>query len=110
MAFTMKRGDTRPVFRSQLTQPSVADPAVFEPVDLTGATVKFLMKKDSTLKVNAVATLVDAAAGQVSYTWDTLDTDTSGTFNVEWEVSWGVNKQTFPNDSYLTVTIIDDLG
>lgn len=111
MAFTMKRNDTRPVIEAQLLMPDPVDPSTNIAVDLTAASsVKFLMKKDSTLKVTAAATVVNAATGLVRYTWAVGDTDTSGTYNVEWEVSWGSDKQTFPSDSYLNVVIMDDLG
>jgi 5-hydroxyisourate hydrolase-like protein (transthyretin family) len=111
MAFSMKRNDTRPIYKAQLTQPSEADPAIYEPVNLTTATqVRFLMKKDAILKVNAIATIADAAQGRVQYTWAAVDTDESGTYNVEWEVSWGTDKQTFPTEGYNTITIQDDLN
>jgi 5-hydroxyisourate hydrolase-like protein (transthyretin family) len=111
MPFTMKKNDTRPIFRAQLLQTDPADENLSIPVDLTAATaVRFLMKKDATLKVDGVATVENAAQGRVYYTWIPADTNESGNFNVEFEVSWGTDKQTFPSDAYMTVTIMDDLG
>lgn len=111
MAFKMKRNDTRPIYKAQLTQADENDPEIQVPVDLTSATaVKFIMSKDGTVKVNQAAVVSDAANGRVQYTWVAGDTSLSGTFNVEWEVSWGTDKQTFPSEGYLTITIEDDLA
>lgn len=106
MAFAIKKGDRRPRYRVQLT-------ANGSPVDLTGATaIRFLMKSGVTgaLKIDGVATVVDAATGIIEYPWAAGDTDTSGTFNIEFEVNWAGEKQTFPSSGYFTCTINDDLG
>jgi NADPH-dependent ferric siderophore reductase len=110
MAFQMKRHDTRPVYKAQLRQTDPNDASATIPVDLTTATaVKFIMSNNNTIKVNAAATVTDAANGRVQYTWIAADTDTSGVFNVEWQVSWGTDKQTFPSAGYSSITISDDL-
>lgn len=51
-------------------------------INLTGMTVRFQMRLpgSSTLKVDAVATIVSAVGGQVSYTWVGTDTDTTGLY------------------------------
>lgn len=101
----MKQGDLRPRYRVQLTSDG-------NPVDLTTATgVRFLMKVGTTgaLLVDGVATIVDAATGIVEYAWVAGDTDVSGTYNIEFEVNWGGEKQTFPSSGYFTLTINDDL-
>lgn len=104
MPFTIKRNDRRPRYRVNLT----ADGA---PVDLTAATsVRFLMKEGTTLKVDGVATVVDALNGGVEYAWAVGDTDTAGEYQVEIEVSWGGETQTFPSDGYFTCSIQNDLG
>jgi hypothetical protein len=112
MAFTIKQDDTRPVY----VVPLVSDfGGANDPIDLTDATaVKFLMRLQGDTgppKVNAPAVITDAAAGEVTYTWDAADTDVAGTYEVEFQITWsdgGV--QTIPNDSYFTVEIKTDLG
>lgn len=106
MAFEIKKGDRRPRYRVGLT-------ANGGPVDLTGATaVRFMMKLgvSGTLKIDAPAIIVDAETGVVEYHWAVDDTDTAGTFNIEFEVDWSGEKQTFPSTGYFTATINEDLG
>ena len=84
-------------------------------VDLTGATVKFLMRKKreatAPLKVNVAAVVVAAASGQVRYDWAAGDTDTVGTYKAEFEVTFADGrKQSFPNSGYLLVLVTQELG
>ena len=53
----------------------------------------------------------DGVDGQVEYRWVVGDTDTTGMFKAEFEVTWADGrKQTFPPDSNLTVEVIAELG
>ncbi|HEU5032683.1 MAG TPA: BppU family phage baseplate upper protein [Spirillospora sp.] len=105
-----KRGDTAPALSATL----YADDAGATPLDLTGATVKLIMattaSEPGNPKVNAACQLVDAAAGQVSYSWLPTDVDTAAKYQAEFEVTWADGTiQTFPRDGYLTITLLEDL-
>ncbi len=106
-----KRGDTANAYQRTL---EYAVGGNFAPIDLTGATVKFLMKpigSGTVLKVNTAATIVTAAAGVVKHTWISTDVDTVGVFNIEWEITFGDGTvETIPGDVYEQVEIIADLG
>ena len=83
--FYMKRGDTEPKLLAQFRQ---GDGNI---LDLTGATVVFTMTKrgSTTPKISLSSVdVVDAALGTVSYTWTTGDTDTTGTYDAEFKVSF----------------------
>ncbi len=101
----IKRNDLEPALRATLKD---AD----GPVNLTGLTVRFLMRDtDGVLKASGVCTLVDAANGVVSYAWQSGDTDTTGDFTAEFEVTVSVGRtRTFPNGGYVHITIVEDLG
>lgn len=90
-------------------------------IDLTAATaVTFTMRNssDGTVKVNAAAgTFVGTrTSGQVSYAWGTTDTNTVGTYQAKFTVTWSDGTTTsFPTDTstannYITVNVVDDAG
>ena len=81
-------------------------------IDLTGASVQFKMRavNSSTLKVNASASITNASNGAVSYTFSSSNTDTSGLFQGEFQVTFsGGAIETFPNAEYISINILDDL-
>lgn len=107
MSFVIKQNDRREPIDRTLRG---SDGAV---VNLSGASVKFLMRPQGggALKVNAAATIVDAALGKVRYSWAAGDTDTVGAFDAEFEVTFADGTvQTFPNGRYLSVVVVEDLG
>lgn len=109
MAIRMKAGDTAPVVRATLLDENG------DPVNLTGATVKFVMASTTTprtVHIDEAATLADAANGAVEYPWAEGDTAlAAGAYVAEFEVVFASGEvQTFPTDGYVDVQIIDDLG
>lgn len=110
MAYTIKKNDTLPNLVSSLTTgPTSGSQSA---VNLAGASVVLVMRSTSGGVASRLgATITDAPNGTVARIWEPADTATSGTFNGEWEVTFSPNKvQTFPNESYFTITIADDLG
>jgi len=99
----IKSGDTSVVFTDTLLINDVA-------INLTGATVKFLLK-DSAVSFSATATIVLASAGTVSYTVGAGFPTTEGQYNQEWEVTQSdATILTFPNAGYNRLVIFDDLN
>jgi len=106
MAFTIKRGDTSPSIKTFLKDSAGAA------VDLTGATVRIHMKAvgASALKVDEEMTVVNAASGIVFYSWSSSDTDTAGTYYVEFQVTKADNSvETFPNNGNAVIVITNSL-
>lgn len=103
-AFYIKRGDTSPKLIYTLSPP----------VNLTGASVVFNMRKSglaNTVNRGAAAIVAPATAGVVSYGWTAPDTVLAGTFIGEFEVTYADGTiETYPNSGYLNVIISDDLG
>lgn len=104
----MKTGDTEPGPELTLLDAAGA------PVNLTGATVRFIMATSATpraIVVDAVAVLADAASGRVDYVWGATDTATAGSYVAEVEVTYASGRvQTFPTSGYFDITINEDLG
>lgn len=107
MAFYIKQNDTSPRLQATLKDGSGTA------IDLTGASVNFHMRAvgSTTNKVDGSATIADEDNGVVFYSWASSDTDTSGSFEAEFEVTYtGGAVETFPNDKYIQVEITDDIA
>lgn len=107
---SFKRGDTAAVVRATL----FSDDGSTVPVNLTGASIKFIMAllplNPGVTKVNAVATILNAATGEVGYDWIAADVDTAGNYQAEFQVTYSDGKvQTFPRLGYLTIIVTEDL-
>lgn len=106
--FTMKKNDHLPILAVICRDASGAV------VDLTGAvSAKFMMAATvgGATKVNAAATIVSPSGGQLQYSWVTGDTDTAGTFNGEFQVTFaGPKLLTFPNADYISIQIVADIA
>lgn len=108
---TFKRNDTAPSIAITCTSDGSAK-------DLTGAaSAKFLMGTIdgagvATTKVEGTMSFdADRSTGLTYYEWQTTDLDTAGTYKVEVEITWADGKvQTFPEDSYLEIVVMADVG
>jgi len=60
------------------------------PIDLTGASVRFQMRKndDRAFTIDAAATVLDEGAGEVEYQWAANDLSVAGDYYVQWEVTF----------------------
>lgn len=106
--FVIKRGDTLPYITATLLE-GVAD------VDLTGATVNFVMKRAATGCAPAIVLrkpvlVLNALTGSVRYEWAAGDTAAAGQYRGEFEISIGGRVVTHPTTGFIPITIVADLG
>lgn len=102
MSLTFVQGDTAPDITATIHE----EDDTAQVIDLSGATVKFQMRKgdDKRYKVNSAATIDDAVNGVVSYSWGANDLAQHGTFIVQWEVTYpGGRIQTTSPEVEITV-------
>jgi predicted dehydrogenase len=107
MTFYIKQNDTSPKILATLQN------ANGDAIDLTGASVKFHMRTvgGASTVVDAAATIVTAASGIVRYSWVSPNTATIGSYQAEFQVTYAdATIETFPNDSYISVEIVDDIA
>jgi len=106
MAFSIKQNDTSPALQATLKD------AALVPIDLTGATVMFHMKSvDGTIKVDEAMTITNNEGGVVQYNWQAGDTDTVGTYYVEFEVTYAdASVETFPNNGSKAIKVVRELN
>lgn len=80
---TFVQGDTEPDITATLQRLSEAQ-------SLVGAQVRFQMRRadDNRYTVDAPATVVDASAGLVSYSWGPKDLNVPGEYLAQWEVTY----------------------
>jgi hypothetical protein len=86
MSLTFVQGDNRPNLIGTLTYPTTGDP-----VDLTGCTVVFQMRKENDRRytVNALATVISPLTGQVRYDWSANDLAVPGEYQAQFEITFG---------------------
>lgn len=106
-SFLIRKGDRLPALTATLTD------SAGTAYDLTADTVLLNMTLigGSTRKIdNASVTVVSAAAGTLSYAWGASDTNTTGLYYAEFEVTSSGNLvRTFPNPDFLMVHILPAL-
>jgi hypothetical protein len=109
----IKRHDTLPRVKGRLVESDPDDPGNAVPVNITGATIKFVMVTDDnarTIKVNAAAVITVPTNGEFEYRWTGTDTNTTGNYVGEFEIAFpaGGGKVTVPPDDTLKIRIFDD--
>jgi len=128
MAFTIKRGATRPTYVAQLLQ-NVGAPSTpnGEPIpDLdTAQEIRFAMRMnplpdpESLLPdINDVMEVIDVDLAIVEYTWNNIDpqggsgtANSEGNYDVEVWIVWAPGViEVLPNDGYKVVTLKPSLG
>lgn len=109
--FYIKQGDTGRVLGVTLVGGNGA------PQDLTGAVVRFRMRPEGNAAalatVNALAQVIDALRGRVSYSFVAGDTAVAGTYDGEFVATWGDREVTFPTapspDDFIKVVVQRDV-
>tara|TARA_R100000951_G_scaffold114510_2_gene119542 strand:+ start:521 stop:844 length:324 start_codon:yes stop_codon:yes gene_type:complete len=107
MAFYIKQNDTAPIILVTLKDGNDAA------VDLTAASAVFKMRPvgQSTVKINSAAIIHNADGGQVRYEWVAADTNTMGSYEAEFEITFSDGKiETFPNSDFIRITVTDDIS
>jgi hypothetical protein len=108
----LKTGDTEPDLTVQLIKDND------NPKDLsTGSPeVTFLLGQEAETELlvddntTGNVSITDAANGEVSYSWQSGDTDTSGTYIGEVRVSDGSGESTYPNNGTFNIYIEEGLN
>lgn len=106
MTFKIKQHDTKTALKAVLENESGT-------VDLTGATVRFLMSDYSQAEtlIDSTADIQSAANGEVWYAFSYGETEQSGIFKAEFEATFPDGRvETFPTEGYILIEILRDLG
>ena len=98
--FYIKQNDTKPVLRARLLD------SAGNVVNVTGATVVFSMRVRP-----GGATKVDKQACTINtYPFTATDTNTADRYEGEFQVTFSdASVQTFPNNTYIDITVTDDV-
>lgn len=103
MTFRFVQGDNEPALNAILHDEDDSS----QIVDLTGALeVRFQMRKpdDRRFTVDNTASIIDAEAGSVRYTWGPNDLSVPGEYDVQWRVTYAdARKQTTAQTNRITV-------
>ena len=107
MTITIKQDDTQPAMKVRLKD-SAGNPA-----NLTNATVQAAIQHYSkpAIKFLRSAYVADASTGEVWLIWQPEETQVTGLYRIEFRVTYqDGNRETFPNDGYLMVKIMERIG
>lgn len=78
-------------------------------VNLTGASISFSMRSldDETNVVTGDAFILNAALGKVVFQWAAGNTDVSGAYIAEFDVTFSNGgKESFPNSDYIQINVV----
>ena len=103
----IKQDDTQPAMKVRLKNASG------NAVNLTNATVQAAIQHYSkpVIKFLRSAYVADAATGEVWLIWQPEETQVTGLYRIEFRVVYqDGNRETFPNDGYLLVNILERIG
>lgn len=102
---TMKQNDRLPLLTCTLKDANGAR-------DLTGETVRFLMRSSSGSVVidqtstGSLVTVLDSTAGRVRYNWAAGDLGTPGNYLAEWETTDALDRPlSYPNDGNIEIIV-----
>ena len=102
----IKEGDTEPIVDATLER----DGSAYDLSTLSNPTVYFRMGfTDDPPLVDSQATIVNQSSGEIQYEWQSGDTDTVGNFKAEFVVEGDNTITTFPNDGYLSISILEEV-
>jgi hypothetical protein len=98
-------GDTLPVLYLNLKDSNSAatgqildesDPNTWQPIDLTGATVRLKIREvgSTTIKTTITGSVTDAVNGRVAFQWTSQALDAAGVYEAEIEMENGSGIQT----------------
>jgi hypothetical protein len=107
VTITIKQDDTQPAMKVRLKNASG------NAVNLTNATVQVAIQHYSQpdIKFLRDAYIQDAITGEVWLVWQSEETQVTGLYRIEFRVTYqDGSRETFPNDGYLMVNILERLG
>lgn len=99
--WTCKAGDTGTALQGTLLRANGSPP------DLTGATVRFVMKSGETTVIDRAIPVADPAAGVVVVGFDADEISEPGSYQAEFQVTYpDRRRETFPNTRQIIIKIL----
>jgi BppU N-terminal domain len=103
--FVIKQNDTKTALLVNLID------SKNKPVNLTDCTVRFIMANSTGMLFKRLATIQDTSNGVVLVSFSPEETAKNGQMRAELEVTYPDGKiETFPNNDYINIYIMPDLG
>lgn len=110
--FIIKRNDTLPNLQLSLTtKGNLGETIAFNLSAVTATTFTMVDDCGNAKVISATATISDSDCGLIYYSWQTGDTDTSGTYKGEFTLFFQDGKKiTVPRSSVINIHIEDDIN